>query len=329
MAATQALVAPKVDNEQPQSGSLAWSLLLTALLTLVAVLIHGYHPYAEDGGIYLPGILKLLHPELYPTWTGFATAQTRFSEFAPLVAGMVRLSGVNVMNCLFCIYLLSIWSTLHASWLIAARCLRSVEARWGGVVILALCMTMPAAGTSLLLVDPYVTARSVSTPLGLLAILGTLDVISGFKRSGVVRIRSLALSVAGLVCAALMHPLMASYTACCLVVLVCASISDRLLRNLALAGVLLFALLAAMLVNFLAPAQPAGYTAVAQTRSYWFLSGWHWYEIAGLAALGHRKASSHHTLCIPPTSESFHVERPSRVPRSVESVSHPGGRVGG
>ena len=44
-------------------------------------------------------------------------------------------------------------------------------------------MTLPAAGTSLLLVDPYVTARSISTPLGLLAIAGVLDIISDFRQS--------------------------------------------------------------------------------------------------------------------------------------------------
>jgi hypothetical protein len=28
------------------------------------VLVSGYHPYAEDAEIYLPGVEKILHPEL-------------------------------------------------------------------------------------------------------------------------------------------------------------------------------------------------------------------------------------------------------------------------
>ncbi|WP_162601525.1 hypothetical protein [Occallatibacter savannae] len=284
MAATQTLVPSTVGNRQPQKSRAAAPFLLTAALTLVAVLIHGYHPYAEDGGIYLPGIFKLLHPELYPAWTGFVTAQTRFSLFAPMMAILVRTTGVGVMTCMFWVYVLSIWGTLHASWLIASRCVGNIEARCGAVVVFCLCMTMPAAGTSLLLVDPYVTARSLSTPLGLLAILGTLDLLSEFRQTGRLRLRSLGLPMAGLVFAILMHPLMGSYTACCLATLVCASIPNRLVRNASLAGVLLFALLAATLVNGLAPAQPAGYAAVAQTRSYWFLSAWQWYEIVGLVA---------------------------------------------
>jgi len=257
---------------------------MTAGLTLIAVLIHGYHPYAEDGGIYLPGILKLLHPELYPTWTGFVTAQTRFSLIAPVIASFVRLTGISVMACLFGVYMLCVWGTLYSAWLIAVRCIKSFEARWGAVAILALCMSMPAAGTSLLLVDPYVTARSISTPLGLLAIVGMLDVLSDFRNSGVIRIGSIGLAVGSLLAAFLMHPLMAAYTACCLALLVCASVSNRVLRTVSLAGVLLFALLLAALVNLLAPATPVGYAPIALSRGYWFLSGWHWYEIGGLAA---------------------------------------------
>lgn len=284
MAATQTLVAPNVENQQPEQRFASEPLLMTAGLTLIAVLIHGYHPYAEDGGIYLPGILKLLHPELYPTWTGFVTAQTRFSLFAPMIASFVRLTGIGVMVCMFAVYVLSIWGTLYSAWLIADRCVKGFEARCGAVAILALCMSMPAAGTSLLLVDPYVTARSISTPLGLLAIAGTLDVVGDFLELGVIRGRSIAMAAGSLLAAFLMHPLMAAYTACCLALLVCASVSNRLVRRVSLAGVLLFALLLSALVNFLAPAPPVGYAPIALSRSYWFLSGWHWYEIAGLAA---------------------------------------------
>ena len=284
MAATQTLVAGQIKNQQPQERAGSVPLLATAALTVLAVLIHGYHPYAEDGGIYLPGILKLIHPELYPTWTGFVTAQTRFSLFAPAIAAIVRFTGVSVMSCIFGVYILSIWGTLYAAWLVVLRCLESREARYGAVAILALCITAPAAGTSLLLMDPYVTARSISTPLGLLAVVGTLDFISEYKQSGCVRRRSLALAVGSLLIAAAMHPLMASYAASCVILLVCASISNTLLRSLSFAGLGVLALLVATLINLIAPTPPQGYAAVAFSRTYWFLSGWHWYEIAGLVA---------------------------------------------
>jgi hypothetical protein len=34
----------------------------------------------------------------------------------------------------------------------------------------------------------------------------------------------------------------------------------------------------------IAPSQPPGYARVAQTRAYWFLNNWHWYELIGLIA---------------------------------------------
>jgi len=36
------------------------------LLTVGAFLVQGYHPFAEDAEIYLPGVEKILHPELFP-----------------------------------------------------------------------------------------------------------------------------------------------------------------------------------------------------------------------------------------------------------------------
>ncbi len=62
-------------------------LLIATALTFVALFIHGYHPYAEDGGIYFPSVEKLLHPHLFPYWSGFVTVHARYSFFAAIVAG--------------------------------------------------------------------------------------------------------------------------------------------------------------------------------------------------------------------------------------------------
>jgi len=42
----------------------SFAAALVTALTFFAFLIHGYHPYAEDGGIYLPEIKRLLDPGL-------------------------------------------------------------------------------------------------------------------------------------------------------------------------------------------------------------------------------------------------------------------------
>ncbi len=41
-------------------------VVAATVLTAVAFVIHGYHPYADDGGIYLIGIKKTLNPALIP-----------------------------------------------------------------------------------------------------------------------------------------------------------------------------------------------------------------------------------------------------------------------
>ncbi len=63
---------------------------LVTALTFLALLVRGYHPYAEDGGVYLPEIKRLLDPGLYPHGAEFVVGHLRYSLFAPAMAGLVR-----------------------------------------------------------------------------------------------------------------------------------------------------------------------------------------------------------------------------------------------
>ena len=106
-------------------------LFVVSALTILAVAIHGYHPYAEDGGLYLAGIKRVLHPDLYPYWSGFTTAHLRFSLFAPIVASLVRASHLSLMVIMLVLYAVTIWATLFAAWQIAIRCFPRMECSWG------------------------------------------------------------------------------------------------------------------------------------------------------------------------------------------------------
>jgi hypothetical protein len=56
----------------PRSTPSKWKTVLgLGLLTFAAVLVQGYHPFAEDAEIYLPGVEKILHPGLFPTGQEF------------------------------------------------------------------------------------------------------------------------------------------------------------------------------------------------------------------------------------------------------------------
>ena len=66
--------------------------------------MHGYHPYAEDGGVYLPEIKRLLDPGLYPHGSEFVVGHLRYSLFAPMMAGLVRESHLSVEMVLFLVH---------------------------------------------------------------------------------------------------------------------------------------------------------------------------------------------------------------------------------
>lgn len=257
----------------PLRDSRSTGILAVSLLTLLAFGLAGYHPFVEDGGVYAAGIKKLLNPALFPTWTAFVTEHLRFSLFAPFVAGIVHLTHLSLEWTLLLLNLLSIWTTLFAAWLLASRLTETLTARLAAVTLLACWLTLPIAGTSLMLMDPYLTARSFTTPLALAALAWALDALSGRRIAWVFCIFALAI-------AAMLHPLMAGYAIAAVACLAAAN-APSLRPSLSLAAA---AMVAAAILQTAAPSESPSYLRIAITRYYWFLSEWHWYEILGLIA---------------------------------------------
>lgn len=265
----------------------SFALWLVSGLTLFALAVHGYHPYAEDGGLYLAGVKRLLDPALYPQQTAFVLEPTRFSLFAPAVASLTRLSHLPLPWTILALHLASIWTTLVAAWLLASRCWAGQgsarAARAGAAVLLACWLALPVAGTALLLMDPYVTARSLSTPCMVLALLGALDLTAPdatiqFRRRG------LWLCAASTALAVAIHPLMAAYSLAATLMLLCLRIPQRAIRSIGPVTLSIAALAFAACVQFFSHPESADVTRIALTRTYWFPSLWHWYELIGLAA---------------------------------------------
>lgn len=252
--------------------------VLALLLTLWCILVHGYHPYAEDGGVYLATIKKLIDPQLYTAYTGFVTAHSSFSLFPHLIAAIVHATRIPVMPLLFLLYGISIWLTLHSAAVLASRCFAAPTQVSGAMLLLAAWLTIPVAGTSLMLADPYVTARSFSTPFSFLALTALLDSLEAHRyRHRLATPISLTV-LAFAVCAA-MHPLMALYTFVLMALLATAA-----LKGLRSAGVVALGLFAtALLIGAVSGPASTNYLDVTHSRSYWFLSRWQWYEWFGLA----------------------------------------------
>ena len=238
-----------------------------ALLTPLVFLVNGYHPSADDGAIYAEGVKKLVDPNLYRSDAVFVQSHTRFSIFAHLLAGLVRYGHISLPLLLLACQLLSIFLFLLGCSRVAAKIYTGSRSRWGAVLLAACCFTLPVAGTSLFIMDPYVTARSFSTPLSLFALAATLG--------GAWVEAALWLALATLV-----HPLMAGFAAIFLVTLVL--VERRAWRSIA--AFLCLGLVGAVAIFWATRSVPLefAYSHAALSRSYFFLSTWEWYEYPGL-----------------------------------------------
>lgn len=267
---------------------------LPVLLTPVVLIVHGYHPFAGDAGIYVAGLRHLLDPSLYPVNSAFVAAFTHRSIFALAMAAVIRLAHLGLDWTLFLAHLLSIWLFLFACRQVALRLFERESQRACAVLLGAACFTLPVAGTALVLMDPYVTARSFSTPLSLLAIATCID--GAWFRT----LLLLAFAVA-------IHPLMGAYA--CAFVFVLALIAARRIRvAVAVCVAAVAASAAAFVLAHGHPIDPTYRQAVLLApHSFLFLARWHWYEDLGLflplllfalAARGLKPADPRRLLCL-------------------------------
>ena len=234
-------------------------VLLLLLLTLGALLIHGYHPWAEDAEIYIPGVEKILHPELYPFNAQFFELHARSTFFPNLIAASVRLSHLRLDMVLFLWQFTSIFLLLIACWELIGKCFTSPTARWGGVALIAALLTVPIAGTSLYLMDQYVNPRNLSASLGIFAIGRVLD--NKYVQAGLF-----------LILAAAIHPLMPFFALSFCLLLV--ATRGMAYRATALALILPFG------ISLDPPPKP--YHEVALAHPYFYLTCWYWYEWLGV-----------------------------------------------
>jgi hypothetical protein len=231
--------------------------LLLFLLTLGAFLVHGYHPMAEDAGIYLPGIEKILHPELFPFNAQFFEAHAHATFFPDLVAASVRVSHSSLQTVILLLQVVSIFLLLLACWQLAARCFPDARGRWAGVLLVTSLLTLPIAGTALYIMDQYLNPRNLVAFAGVFAIVKVLD-------------RKYLQAALFIVFAAAIHPLMAVFSLSFCILLAAA-------RGVELPW------LAALLPFQISLSPPSSsYHPVALTHAYFYVTRWHWYEWLGV-----------------------------------------------
>ena len=244
-----------------------WAFIM--LLTVAAIAIHGYHPYSEDAGIYVPAIKKLLNPELYPHSAQFFLAPARLSIFSNVVAASIRMTHLPLSCALLLWHAVTLALLFAGCWRFSRLCFGATSVAQYGPLLIAAFLTVPIAGSSLMLSDPYLTSRSLSTPALVFAICLLLEE----KLFGAFLV---------FLCAFLVHPLMAAYGGVFLLSLWAVRKRWWWLLPLLAGCILSGALLALEIAK---PFPPSGsYRTAVLTRTYFFLSQWAWYETLGIIA---------------------------------------------
>lgn len=240
-------------------------------LTLAALAIHGYHLGVEDGEIYVPAARKLLHPNLYPFGSEFFFSHAHLSLFSPLVAITARITHLSLDWTLFAWYLVALFAMLAACWLFVSACFASARARWCALLVMTAVIAMPATNTGLLLIDPYLTARSISTPLTVLSLACLLE-------------RRYVPAIGTLVAAAAVHPQMSIYLLLLIAIVQISRLRRREVRQPVPAMAAAASAILILPTSFrLAPATGA-YREALYSRDYFFLYNWTWYHWLGMLA---------------------------------------------
>ncbi len=243
-------------------------VLRLLLLTFLALLIHGYHLGTDDSEIYIPAIKKAADPALYPFGSEFFMTHAHLSMFSNIVGSSARLTHLPYDAVIFAWHLAGIFLLLAATWHLLGACFENRHARWSGVALVAALLCVPVTDTALFIMDPYLTARTLSTP-------ATLFAIACFVR------KEYKSSVAWLAITALLHPQMSVFLAAFLgSVLLARRVRARPVPAVALG------LLPITQLPFVYDFQPASGPAreALFSRNYFFVSTWTWYEWIGVFA---------------------------------------------
>jgi hypothetical protein len=235
------------------------------LLTVAGVLVAGYHPGGEDDGVYLAAIHRDLNPALFHVDSDFFALQLQATVFDKVIAASVRFTHLPVAVAVLGWHLIAIFGILAACYRIASRCFEHESARWCGVALVAVFLTMPVTGTALYIVDQNLHPRAIATALVLFAV----DFIMG---------RRYVIAVALSLVAFLFHPIMAAFG-----LSLCFFLSVPWPRPSAQSAMPLMAIVAVPMGWIFEPPS-AAWRAAVNTRDYYFLTRWAWYEWLGAIA---------------------------------------------
>jgi hypothetical protein len=184
--------------------------------------------------------------------------------FPNLIAASIRITHISTAWALFLWQAATVFFLLWACWRIGRLAFPSPQAAWGSTALLASLLTVPVAGTALYIMDQYVTTRAFSTAATLWVIVEILE-------------RKWFRATLWLIFTGLIHPLMVVFSLSYALLFFLEEREWRLLRPATgtIAAAFLFPL-------HLFPPVTDSYREILETRPYFFLLRWEWYEWMGI-----------------------------------------------
>jgi len=248
------------------------NILLILIFSTLAFTVMGYHPGIEDDGVYLAAVKNNVNPALYPFDSIFFKVQLQATFFDKWVAGFVHFTGTPVAWTELLWQLASIVLMVFGCWSIARKLFPQARAQWAGVALVVAMFTLPVAGTALYLADQHLHPRNVATAIILLAIS---RILGGHRWQ----------AVPLLILSFFLHPIMAAMgiSFCFFLTMttlepVHAWLENR--RNASKGAVAA----AVVPMGWMFESPTPVWRRALNTRTYYFLSQWTWYEWLGAVA---------------------------------------------
>ncbi|MBI2010488.1 MAG: hypothetical protein HYS86_04955 [Candidatus Chisholmbacteria bacterium] len=124
----------------PNQGSLSQMMIKLALLliTLLSFLVHGYNFATGDQSTYVPQVLKRVNPNLYTKDYLSQTAEGDLSFMFPLMAGVLKTTGIDIEWLYFFLYLFFRWLVIVALYKLGLSLTGGKKAALVATIILSL-----------------------------------------------------------------------------------------------------------------------------------------------------------------------------------------------
>lgn len=189
------------------------------------------------------------------------------SVFDRLMAGWVSITHIPVPLSEMLGQCLTAFLLLWGCWALARRCFSTAAGQWAGVALVGVLFTLPVAGTALYIFDQYLHPRAIATALILWAVLLVLD-------------RRFVPACLLLVVAVVMHPIMGVFGVSYCTMLWIAGARTRSALDQPHPAAMAFGI--APVWIFEGPS--AAWRQALDTRDYYFIGRWTWYEWLGAIA---------------------------------------------